>query len=128
MNAFGFQTGTMMNQNFSAMHQGMGPMGVNVTGNMTSHAGMANMPGVMGSTGIEGFLASVFTTVLPLLFWALIIAGTIFLVRGLWDVFKNRKHAEAKSVVSEAAEILKLRLAKGEISREEYESMKEVLA
>jgi uncharacterized membrane protein len=98
------------------MSQGIGPMDPNMAGYMSSRAGMANMPGVMGNTGIEGFLTSILTIVLPLVVGVLIIAGTVFLV----DIFKNWKPFEAKSADSWAVKIVKFRFAKGEINREKY--------
>jgi putative membrane protein len=58
-----------------------------------------------------------------LLFWGLVIAGIIFFVR--WLV-QNTGHRSASggSANSKAIEILKERYARGEITHEEFESMK----
>ena len=60
--------------------------------------------------------------------WVLFIAGIVLLVRWVWDTAGGKKH----DVVGHAQEynamdILKLRYAKGEISREEFQAMKQDL-
>lgn len=59
-----------------------------------------------------------------LLFWGLIIYGLIYLVRWLSD---RDKSGGAGKTPQAPLEILKMRYAKGEISREEFERMKKDL-
>jgi putative membrane protein len=58
-----------------------------------------------------------------LLFWVLVIVGIVFMVRWLVRNTGNRGHSGI-STGSQALEILKERFARGEISRDEFESMK----
>ncbi len=55
-----------------------------------------------------------------IIFWVLIIAGGVFLFRTLTK--STRFHPEIPS--NTALDILKVRYAKGEISKEEFEQMK----
>lgn len=73
---------------------------------------------MMGNWGM-GWFGGIFM----LLFWVLIIAGIIFLVRWL---FQNtgRGNEPGTGSVSQAMDILKVRYAKGEITRDTFESMK----
>jgi putative membrane protein len=73
---------------------------------------------MMGDWGM-GWFGMVFM----LLFWVLVIAGIVILVR--WLV--QRGGSRDRSIVgadSQAMEILKKRYASGEISKDEFESMK----
>ena len=58
------------------------------------------------------------------LFWILIIAGVVLLVRWLIERNGQRKTSLAESPL----DILKKRYAKGEIDREAFEQMKQVLS
>jgi putative membrane protein len=64
-----------------------------------------------------------FGMILMILFWALIIAGIVFLVRWMVQNKDSRSHSGI-GTGSQALEILKERYAKGEITRDEFESMK----
>ena len=64
-----------------------------------------------------------FGMIVMLLFWVLIIVGIIFLVRWLVKNAGSRSHSGA-STGSQAMNILKERYARGEITRDEFESMK----
>ncbi len=57
------------------------------------------------------------------LFWVVLIAGAVWLVRGL---FPNGQQPPASSTRSEASadEILKQRYAHGEITKEQFEQMR----
>jgi len=63
--------------------------------------------------------------ILMLLFWGLIIVGLILLVRWLWHQGRPRTDAGAADA---PLEILKRRYARGEISKEEFDRMKQDLA
>ncbi|SDD72253.1 hypothetical protein [Sporomusa acidovorans] len=79
----------MMNQ---GMHMGMNQgtnMGMMPQGNMTN---MASMPGMMPGSGLEGFLGSILSTGITLLLLAVLVAGTVFLARALWETFKAKQN------------------------------------
>ena len=59
--------------------------------------------------------------ILGLIFWILVIAGLILLIKYLWE------GAGAKRVEESALEVLKKRYARGEISKEEFEDKKKDL-
>ncbi len=61
-------------------------------------------------------------SILNLVFWLLIIAGTVLLIKWLLEQGKPASTSET------ALEILKKRYAGGEISKEEFEEMKRDLA
>jgi len=73
---------------------------------------------MMGDWGM-GWFGMIFM----LLFWVLIIAGIVFLIRWLVQSMDSRNRSNVDTG-SQAIEILKERYAKGEISRDEFESMK----
>jgi len=82
------------------------------------------MGGMMGngmgnSLGFFGF-GSVFM----ILFYALLILGIVYLVKYL---IKENKPNEGRITREDPLEVLKLRLAKGEISKKEFESLKREL-
>jgi putative membrane protein len=53
------------------------------------------------------------------LFWALVLAGLVLLIRWLWVQARPTSRADES-----ALEILKRRYARGEITREEFESIR----
>lgn len=63
--------------------------------------------------------------ILMLIFWILVIAGLVLLIRLL--IQKTRKQAEVISGGSSALDILKDRYARGEIEKEEFEEKKKDL-
>ena len=68
---------------------------------------MASMPGMMPSSGFESLLGSLAGIAITLLFWALFIGGSVFLARGLWEVFKTKKAAtQAPIMVAKQVEVL----------------------
>jgi putative membrane protein len=73
---------------------------------------------MMGDWGM-GWFGMIFM----LLFWVLVIAGIVFLVRWLVQGRGGRDRFDA-GTGSQAMEILKQRYARGEISKDEFESMK----
>lgn len=78
------------------------------------------MPGGMfgGPWGGGGF--GVFGMVLMLLFWALIVAGLVLLVK--WLVEQGRSGTGPAPGSESALDILKKRYARGEIGKEEFEA------
>ena len=118
-------------QGMNATHPGMiynsdamSQMGSNMGGYMSSHAGMPGM-----SNGLfDGSLTSLLSTVIPVLIWLLAIAAIVFLAKGLWEAYKTRHTTEPLSAPNKALDILKTRYAQGEISSDEFESMKQVIA
>lgn len=92
-----------------------------------AHGGMTGnghfLPWLTGSWGMGWF-----GLIVTLLFWILVILGIIALVR--WFVRaagEKNKLDTINGESSRAMEILKERYAKGEISRDEFESMKKDL-
>jgi len=59
--------------------------------------------------------------VLMIVFWAAVIVGIVFLIR--WLLLRSAPPKQQNS----ALDILKLRYARGEISKEEFEQMKQDL-
>ena len=73
---------------------------------------------MMGDWGM-GWFGMIFM----ILFWVLVIAGIVSLVRWLFQNRGNRSYSGV-SRGSQAMDILKERYAKGEITHDEFESMK----
>ncbi|HML35140.1 hypothetical protein [Sporomusa sphaeroides] len=97
-----------MNHGADAYGQ-MSNMGMYNHGNMANMTNMTNMPGMMPGSGFESLLGSLAGIAITLLFWALLIGGSVFLARGLWEVFKTRKTAAqppASVVVAKQVEVL----------------------
>ncbi len=64
--------------------------------------------------------------ILMFLFWIAVIVAILFLIR--WLVVSTRHHRDRKTVATDSAlEILKIRYAKGEINKEEFEEKKKDL-
>ncbi|SDD71983.1 SHOCT domain-containing protein [Sporomusa acidovorans] len=72
------------------------------------------------------YLGSLASTLASFLFWALVIVGFAYLIRWSWDL-AGQKFGQQKPAV-DSFEIIKQRYARGEISREEYLSLKEDLS
>ena len=76
------------------------------------------MNGMMGGSGLGyGYMG------LGLIFWILIIAGVIMLIRSLTEQSKKAGGDQQMS----AMELLKVRYARGEITTDEFEEMKKRL-
>jgi putative membrane protein len=77
-------------------------------------------PGMMGGwgTGSWGFIPMA-------LFWGLIIAGVVFLIKLV--AHGRSKGGSGDSDTSRALDTLKERFARGEITKEEFEQMKKVI-
>lgn len=74
----------------------------------------------MGYYGMYGG-GGIFSMFMQLASWVLLIAGVYFSVRWLLDTTNGRSVAAPQS---SAIEIVELRYAKGEISREEFEQLR----
>jgi putative membrane protein len=73
---------------------------------------------MMGDWGM-GWFGMIFM----ILFWGLSIIGLVLLIRWLFQATGSRGHPDVSSG-SKAIDILKERYARGEITRDEFESMK----
>jgi putative membrane protein len=80
--------------------------------------------GMMGWGGY-GYGMGIFGWLFMLLFWGLIIVGLVLLVRWLWD---QGRPAGGSGVGEAPLDILKRRYARGEITKEDYDRMKQDLA
>ncbi|MGC8810868.1 MAG: SHOCT domain-containing protein [bacterium] len=76
-------------------------------------------PGMMWGWG--GWLGMIFM----IIFWILVIAGAIYLLK--WLIGNFQKNRDSATETSRALEILKERYARGEISREEFNQIKQEL-
>ncbi len=77
---------------------------------------------MMGGFGGAGML---FGGLMMLAFWVLIIAGAVWLV---WTLARGSTNAPGGQASQTPFDILKARYAKGEITKEQYETMKRDLA
>ncbi len=93
---------------------------------MGRYGGYGNM---MGGFGFGGML---FGGLLMLLFWVLIIGGAIWLVvtlvRGNQGASNSHSSASAPLGGQTLLDVLKMRYAKGEITKEQFEDMKRDLS
>lgn len=81
-------------------------------------------PGMMGGNGFGWW--GIGMGILMLLFWALIIGGVVLLI--LWIVRQERPATSGSRAGGERAlDILRERYARGELTREEYEQMRQDL-
>lgn len=76
--------------------------------------------GIMGGYGM-GWFSSIFM----IAFWVLILVGIFFMIR--WLIRTSSGHKYTTHSGSSALEILKERYARGEIDRENFETMKRQL-
>lgn len=74
----------------------------------------------MGGPSWWGGGFGLFSWLMMLLFWILVIAGVVLLLRWLAEQVRPKRGASEES----ALEILKKRYAKGEIDKEEFEAKK----
>lgn len=80
-----------------------------------------------GIGGGWGILTMILAVIFWVIFWAIVIVATIALVRWLYmKFFRGELWILGKREMPE--DILKLRYAKGEISKEQYEAMKKEVA
>ncbi len=87
---------------------------------------MGGYGGMMRGFGVPGFAYSPLGSILMLIFWALIIAGIVLLI--VWVARNAGRGTLSTSSSNSALEILKTRYAKGEITKDQYEEMRRVLA
>jgi putative membrane protein len=78
---------------------------------------------MMGWSGFGGYGMGFVGWIFMLLFWGLIIVGLILVVRWLWD-----QGRPGTGGADSPLEILKRRYARGEISKEDFDRMKQDLA
>jgi putative membrane protein len=78
-------------------------------------------PGMMGNWGMGGFGG-----LFMIIFWVLVVAGLVFLIKRLFQSTRDGQSAGGSGY--RAIEILKERYARGEISKSEFEAMKNDLA
>lgn len=100
---------------------GAGMMGFGGFGMMGGYGGMMG-PGMMGRYGAQGFGFNPFGAILSLVFWALIIAGVVLLV--VWLVRSGGRTLPGAPSSDAALEILKARYARGEITQEQFNTIK----
>jgi putative membrane protein len=75
--------------------------------------------------GLGFGLGGIVSSVLTILFWALIVGGIVWLVSGLTsNRTVSHPPASATSAPESALDILKKRYARGEITKVEYEDMR----
>ena len=79
--------------------------------------------GMMGWGGFGGYGMGIVGWIFMLLSWGLIIVGLVLVVRWLWD-----QGRPGTGGIDSPLEILKRRYARGEISKEEFDRMKQDLA
>ncbi len=82
------------------------------------------MPGGMMGGGWWGAGYGLFGMLFMLLFWILIIVGVVLIIRWLIGEAKPTQSGHSETPL----DILKKRYASGEITKEQYESMKRDLA
>lgn len=98
-------------------------------GGMMGGYGYSNMMNWSGM-GFGGVLTMIFAIALWVVFWAVTIVAIVALVRWIYmKVFKGELLILSKKETGKenAEEVLKLRYAKGEISKEEYEETRREL-
>ncbi len=81
--------------------------------------------GLMGWGGYGGYGMGIAGGLFMLVFWGLIIVGLILVVRWLWD---QGRHRSGYGAGNDPLDILKRRYARGEISKEDYDRIKQDLA
>ena len=79
-------------------------------------------PGMMDGWGM-GWLGMIFNIV----FWVLILVGLVFLIRWLIQSGRDRADQSGGGRGSRALDIVKERYARGEIDKQQFESMKKDL-
>ncbi len=84
--------------------------------------GYGGYAGMMGGYGAQGFGFNPLGAMISLVFWALIIGGVVLLV--VW-LARNAGRTTLTAPAGESPlDILKVRYAKGEITKEQFDAMK----
>ena len=83
-------------------------------------------PGHMGRWMMGGWGMGWFGMIFMLIFWGLVIVALVMLIRWLIQNTGGRSHSVARTG-GQAMDILKARYAGGEITRDEFETMKREL-
>jgi putative membrane protein len=78
-------------------------------------------PGMMGGWGYGGWFGGIFM----IIFWILILVGMVFFIK--WMIQSTSRGHTGNTGGGRALEILKERYARGEISKTEFETMKQDL-
>lgn len=81
----------------------------------------------MGPGMMDGWGMGWFGMIFNLVFWILILVGLVFLIRWLIQSSRDRSGGSYGGGGSRALEILKERYARGEIDKQQYDSMKKDL-
>lgn len=76
------------------------------------------MPMMWGSWGIS-------MMIMMILFWAAIIVGLVVLIRWLWTTGNSRHQGMLSNASESPLDILKKRYARGELSKQEFETMRQ---
>ena len=97
---------------------GAGMMGLGGFGMLGGYGGY----GMMGGYGPQGFGFNPIGAIISLVFWALIIGGGVLLV--VWLARNAGRTALSASAGDAPLEILKVRYAKGEITKEQFDAIK----
>ena len=100
------------------LFSGLGLMGF-------GQGGMMGRYGLPGGYGMQGFGVSPFGMLMPLVFLALLIGGGVLLVLRL---ARSAGHSPSMALAGETPlDTLKLRYAKGELTKEQFEDSKRTL-
>ncbi len=99
---------------------GLGGYGYGMMGHMMGGYGM------MGRFGAQGFGFNPLGAILPLVFWALVVGGTVLVV--VWLIRNAGRTGSSTGVSEPALELIKSRFAKGEITKEQFDEMRRTLA
>ena len=86
---------------------------------------MMPVGGMMGWGGFGGYGMGFVGWIFMLLFWGLIVVGLVLVVRWLWD---QGRSGAGTGTGGGPLDILKRRYVRGEISKEEFDRMKQDLA
>lgn len=100
----------------------LGGAGMTGFGGFGMMRGYGGMHGMMGGYGMQGFGFNPFGAILSLVLWALIIAGVVLLV--VWLVRSGGRTLPGAPSGDAALEILKARYARGEITQEQFNTIK----
>jgi putative membrane protein len=103
---------------------GVGMMGFGGFGMGGMMGGYGRYGGMMGGYGAQGYGFNPIGAIISLVFWALIIGGVVLLV--VWLVRNAGRIALGETAGADGTPlgILKVRYAKGEITKEQFDQMK----